>query len=265
MYAQISMLKSSLRKDSDRTWPFKSEMSQPLRLAGKGQRRPNKMFSVVTGTWNPVSGCLHNCSYCWARRLAETKLKYSTRYKNGFLPRLNEAEFQKKFNGGMIFVCDMGDLFAARIPDEWIQLVLDHARKFENTTFLFLTKNPRRYHSFEFYKNMILGATIETDLDTVYRGISNAPMPSERLKAMIELDWDRKFLSIEPIVEFSSNFLQAILDVNPAMIYCGYDNYNNALPEPPMEKVIGLIKELREKHCLVVEKTIRLAWNERVI
>jgi DNA repair photolyase len=26
-------------------------------------------------TWNPITGCLHNCSYCYAKVLAETRLK----------------------------------------------------------------------------------------------------------------------------------------------------------------------------------------------
>lgn len=175
---------------------------------------------------------------------------------------MNEAEFQKKFSGGLIFVCDMGDLFADDVPEEWIQRVLDHVRKFEKTTFLFLTKNPKRYHSFEYYGNMILGATIETDLDDVYKGISRAPAPSKRLEAMRDLEWGRKFLSIEPVVDFSPNFLQAIVDVNPFMIYFGYDNYNNRLPEPPVEKAHHLIVELRKRGFRVVEKTMRLAWYE---
>lgn len=53
----------------------------------------SRMFSVVSKTWNPVTGCLHGCVYCWARRLAETKLRTARRYRMGFVPRLNEEEF----------------------------------------------------------------------------------------------------------------------------------------------------------------------------
>jgi len=29
-----------------------------------------RMFDLVTETWNPITGCNHECVYCWARRLA---------------------------------------------------------------------------------------------------------------------------------------------------------------------------------------------------
>ena len=222
-----------------------------------------KMFSVVTETWNPVTGCLHHCRYCWARRLAETKLKNSKRYSNGFVPRLNREEFGKKFNGGVVFVSDMGDLFGEFIPDEWIESILEHIKKFPNTFFLFLTKNPSRYHDFDFPENAILGATIETDDDAVYAGVSEAPKPSERIKAMIELDWDIKFVSVEPILDFSSRFWEKIKRINPLMVYIGYDNYGYNLPEPTLDKTLSLIKKLKDEGFLVLKKTIRRAWHER--
>ncbi|MEM4531792.1 MAG: hypothetical protein QXY39_07990, partial [Thermofilaceae archaeon] len=49
-------------------------------------RNNSRMFSVVSETWNPVTGCTHSCVYCWARALATTKLRNSIRYRNGFLP-----------------------------------------------------------------------------------------------------------------------------------------------------------------------------------
>ena len=222
-----------------------------------------KMFNIVTETWNPVTGCLHYCKYCWARRLAETRLKNSKRYCNGFTPRLNKEEFNKKFRGGIVFVSDMGDLFGEFIPDEWIETVLKHVRRFSNTFFLFLTKNPSRYHEFDFPDNAILGATIETDNDEIYDGISKAPKPSKRIKAMIELEWDAKFISIEPVLDFSLNFWKKIEKINPFMIYVGYDNYGNKLPEPSLDKTLFLIKKLRNNGFLVLEKTIRRAWYEK--
>ena len=221
-----------------------------------------KMFNIVTETWNPVTGCLHYCKYCWARRLAETILKNSKRYSNGFTPRLNKEEFNKKFKGGLVFVSDMGDLFGKFIPNEWIEMVLKHIKKFPNTFFLFLTKNPSRYHDFDFPENAILGATIETDKDMIYKEISKAPKPSERIRAMTELNWDAKFLSIEPILDFTPKFWKKIEKINPFMIYIGYDNYSYKLPEPTLDKTLSLIKKLRDNGFLVFEKTIRRAWYE---
>ena len=176
------------------------------------------------------------------------------------------GEFSKKFRPGeFVFVVDMGDLFGYWVDDEWIQRVIEHVSKFPKTEFLFLTKNPRRYLSFDFPKNAWLGATIETDLDNIYKSnnISRAPPPSERIKAMKELDWDKKFISIEPILLFSRKFPEHILEINPKIVYVGYDNYGNRLPEPTKDVAEWLIKKLEQANIrYVIRKTIRLAWYE---
>ena len=228
-----------------------------------------KMFTIVSETWNPVTGCLHDCIYCWARKLALTKLRHSPRYREGFKPRLNPEEFKKRFRGGVVFVSDMGDLWGDWVPDEWIRRVLNHIRRFPDTWFLFLTKNPQRYHDFldEIPSNAILGATIETNRDRYYQEgytprISRAPLPSRRYRAMKDLDWPLKFISIEPILDFDLDvFTRWIEEINPFMVYIGYDNYNNRLPEPSLTKTLELIKRL-EDFTLVIRKTIRPAWNE---
>ncbi len=227
-----------------------------------------KMFNIISQTWNPVTGCTHYCIYCWARRFALTKLKNTKKYRDGFMPKIHPEEFKKKFNGGVVFVSDMGDLFSTGVPDEWILQVIEHIKKFPNTYFLFLTKNPRRYHDFidKFPENAILGATIETNKDDLYLNykprISNAPLPSERYKAMRDLDWGLKFISIEPILDFDLDmFVAWIKDVDPFMIYVGYDNYGWRLPEPPLDKTMKLIEAL-SNFTLVIKKTIRPAWFE---
>jgi three-Cys-motif partner protein len=228
-------------------------------------QKGSRMFSIVGETWNPVTGCPHNCIYCWARKLAMTKLRNSERYKEGFRSKLNPEEFKRSFSGGVVFVSDMGDLFAETVPDEWIRRVLEHIKKFPSTFFLFLTKNPRRYHDFvdEFPQNSILGATVETDDDSIYRGISGAPLPTERIEAMIELNWKFKFISIEPILKFTDDFSEKIREIKPFMVYVGYDNYDNRLPEPTLEETNRLIEALMN-HTLVIRKTIRPAWYEGI-
>jgi DNA repair photolyase len=100
------------------------------------------MFNIVTATWNPISGCLYNCDYCWARDLAITKLKNSKRYLKGFKPSLNESEFKAKFRkGDLIFVSDMGDMLADFIPTQWIKRVFDNTRQF-NTLYPKLRSSP---------------------------------------------------------------------------------------------------------------------------
>lgn len=115
-------------------------------------------------TWNPVTGCLHGCEYCYARSIAtrfggnalginhvlnepfSAKGKVQP-YPFGFVPtfhryRLNEYIGKK---GRNIFVCSMADLFGSWVPDSWIEEVFKACEKAPQHNYLFLTKNPVRY------------------------------------------------------------------------------------------------------------------------
>ena len=95
-----------------------------------------------------------------------------------------------------IWFVDMGDLFG-----EWVLRILEAARRYPGNTYMFLTKNPRRYHEFldMFPENSLLGATIETNRDT--SNLSKAPSPVERFEAMLELNHPHKFVVVEPILD----------------------------------------------------------------
>ena len=236
--------------------------------------KKSRMFSHVTSTWNPITGCRHNCKYCWARKLSLTKLKGIPHYaRHGFKPALNEKMFRRRFKPGeLVFVSDMGDMWGIWVPEDWILKVLNHVKKFPRTKFLFLTKNPRRYGEFVDIlgemDNIILGATIETDrsLDYLAWKISDAPTPDARLAGMLYLRYkgfDNLMVSIEPILDFSMDtFVEMIKQIKPRLVYVGYDNYNNKLPEPPLEKTLKLVEELK-KFTNVYTKTIRKAWWEK--
>ena len=103
-------------------------------------------------TWNPVTGCLHNCEYCYARKIAQRfggDLSFTSIFKSYEIYDLNEKvwqfsrgkiavypykfaptfhryhlnEPQKHKKPQNVFVCSMADLFGDWIPDEWIQAV----------------------------------------------------------------------------------------------------------------------------------------------
>lgn len=140
-------------------------------------------------TWNPVTGCLHGCEYCYAARIAhrfglgwdvfydekifvlnepsksrrsEHKPKRIEPFPYGFAPtfhryRLDEPQHWKKPR--TIFVCSMADLFGAWVPDWWIRDVMDAARKAPQHRYLFLTKNYMRACDFRYEDNWWLGRT----------------------------------------------------------------------------------------------------------
>jgi protein gp37 len=219
-------------------------MSFSNRFKG-GEILDSRMFDVINATWNPVIGCLHNCQYCWARALTETRLRNIEKYRDGFKPKLVDYELKKRFHRKFVFVSDMGDLFGDWVPKEWIVKVLEAIRNSPRSYFLFLTKNPRRYMEFiDMYPgNVVLGATIETNRE--YE-VSRAPAHIERYKSMAELPLKNKLISIEPVMDFDlETFTQWIKDINPAIVYVGYDNYNNRLPEPSLDKTKQLIEKLK--------------------
>lgn len=116
-------------------------------------------------TWNPVTGCLHGCEYCYARGIANRfggNFTMSRCSEHGFLELYGKPEnpYPDKFSptfhryrlndyigekGRNIFVCSMADLFGDWVPDEWIQEVFNACEKAPQHNYLFLTKNPERY------------------------------------------------------------------------------------------------------------------------
>ena len=95
-------------------------------------------------TWNPVTGCLHGCEYCYARAMTK---RFPAVYPRGFDPTIYYARLDQYDNckGCNIFVCSMGDLFGDFISDEWIEKVFDKCKQNQQHNYLFLTKNPFRY------------------------------------------------------------------------------------------------------------------------
>ena len=121
-------------------------------------------------TWNPVTGCLHGCEYCYARRIAERfggcdnpidsrellqPMTITRRngkavdapFPFGFEPTLHRYRLDEPYQrrGLNIFVCSMADLFGEWVPDEWIEEVMKACLLSPQHRYLFLTKNPGRY------------------------------------------------------------------------------------------------------------------------
>ena len=173
-------------------------------------------------TWNPVTGCLHGCEYCYARgianRFAHFELPHLTEdgvfkgindlekpitteckdgksricaYPYGFEPtfhRYRLDEYQNK-KGRNIFVCSMADLFGEWVPDSWIDEVFTACEKAPQHNYMFLTKNVERYvdYGVPISENMWYGTSITKKSDT---NLFNY-LPA-RCKT---------FVSIEPILE----------------------------------------------------------------
>ena len=129
-------------------------------------------------TWNPVTGCLHNCPYCYARDIANrfyTHLADNERFAPVFYPERLSAPAHtrqpelsnienpiRRMGLGNVFVCSMADLFGKWVPNEWIEAVLQQAWDNPQWNFLFLTKFPIRMAEFEYPPNTWIGTTVDT-------------------------------------------------------------------------------------------------------
>jgi protein gp37 len=155
--------------------------------------------------------------------------------------------------GKTIFIEHLNDLFSGTgegvgVPDEYIDRVLAHCRKYPNHTYVYQTKNPARYLVWinDFPKNSILGTTIESNF--YYDCMGNAPEPASRMAAMCKLpNTFRTFLTIEPVMAFDlDEFSKWIIKINPTFINLGADSKDNNLEEPTVAEIMALVNKLHE-------------------
>lgn len=139
-------------------------------------------------TWNPITGCQHNCPYCYAKKMTArfagnirlnkmAKKDYSIVpaangsedlyvldapmlnetghplvYPFGFAPTLHRYRMNtldKLKMGNNIFVGAMADMFGAWVPQQWIEEIFAECLKYPQHNYMFLTKNPQRYYELE--------------------------------------------------------------------------------------------------------------------
>ena len=177
-------------------------------------------------SWNPVTGCEHDCAYCYARTLAnryggfdhdedkkpvgiqsaigvqELDRPMHIMRSNGlhkapypwfFLPTLHRYRLDQPSKWSeprTIFVCSMADLFGKWVPDHWIKEVIGACRAAPQHRYLFLTKNPERYIQ------LIDAGIIPVHQNNFWLG-STATTPETEF---FFSGYNNTFLSIEPML-----------------------------------------------------------------
>jgi protein gp37 len=152
-------------------------------LGGEQQfNRTNEHVDWAWWTWNPVTGCLHDCDYCYARDIANRF------YPQGFTPtfipaRLHAPRHTKvparaagDWREGNVFTCSMADLFGKWVPQEWIDAVFAEVVRASEWTFLFLTKFPRKLAEQDWPANAWVGTTVDRQFrvavaESSFRGV----------------------------------------------------------------------------------------------
>ena len=147
--------------------------SKPSAPSKSTFNQTNNNVEWALWTWNPVTGCLHNCPYCYARDIANRHYpeKFEPTFrperldapKNTKLPDLsNVTDPVRRIGLRNVFTCSMADLFGKWVPAEWIHAVLKQVASNPQWTFLFLTKFPIRMAEFDFPPNTWIGTTVDS-------------------------------------------------------------------------------------------------------
>ena len=217
------------------------------------KKSAGNMYDWVTNTHSHLAGeCPHKCSYCYVQT---NPRGVSARYKG--LPRLIIEELKVNYGEGKtIFIEHMNDLFAKEIPLEWIAMITDHCKKYPKNNYVFQTKNPENAYILKqcLPHTIMIGTTIETDVPA--NELSKAPYPSSRFIGIKNFKQDgfHTFITVEPIVKFSSFFAPLIIDAKPDFVNIGADSKGCNLPEPTKEDILKLIKDLTDGGVTIRKK-----------
>lgn len=208
-------------------------------------KQKGNMYGFVDFTWNPIRGrCPHKCIYCYMKDFPVGELRLDTKCLKD---NLGEGRF--------IFVGSSTDMFSIKVPSDWINQVLEHCKKFDNT-YLFQSKNTINLGTIdlrkEFPAKTILGTTLETNRDTQLISIETDATYDRTI--YFRGIKGRKMVSIEPILDFDLDvFTKWIKEIDPEFVSIGADSQNHHLLEPPADKIKALIKELKT-FTKVIEK-----------
>lgn len=213
----------------------------------KFNKQDNASIDWAKWTWNPVTGCLHECSYCYARDIANRFYKqgfepsfYPGRLacpKNTNAPKAAEADPSYK----NVFTCSMADLFGGWVPEQWINVVLAEVAANPQWNFLLLTKFAKRLPNFQFPKNAWVGTSVDCQAR-----VKSAEDAFEKLKC------GTKWLSVEPMLEPLTFTRLELFD----WIVIGGASKSNQTPEwvPPFDWLVDLHQQARKAGCRIYHK-----------
>jgi hypothetical protein len=102
-------------------------------------------------TLNPIVGCNHGCSFCYARKQAKRQ-KQRCNQCHQFVPhphleRLKDLSPRQKPK--KIFIDSMWDWNSSRVEEEWLMKIIDKMKECSQHTFQILSKRPKGYERFE--------------------------------------------------------------------------------------------------------------------
>jgi protein gp37 len=215
----------------------------------------NSLIDWAKYSWNPVTGCLNGCNYCYARDMTN---HYPKIFPNGFEPTFHperlldpaNTKLPKAANNGKrnVLVCSMGDLFGDWVPQDWIDHVIETCKKSPAWTYIFSTKNPKRLIGTNWPKNAWVG----TSIDCQNRISSALPVFKELNEHQFRPG--ALFVSCEPMNE-RIDFGEHGLDVFDWIIVCGRSASSGMKAfQPEKAWVESLHESARKSGCMIYDK-----------
>lgn len=214
---------------------------------------PGDGISWADWSWNPVTGCLHGCNYCYAREIA-TSDRFKQAYPVGFTPLFHHERLDAPANTTLptnptdaqrrVFVCSMADLYGRWVPQEWIDQV--HAAELASPQwqYIHLTKFPDRYVGFELPQSGWIGTSVDEQ-----KRVRIAERAFSQISGVAV-----KWLSLEPLkepLEFSdlSVFDWVVIGAQTET----YQPNHGVMPAfaPPFEWVARIVAQAREAGCKI--------------
>lgn len=226
-------------------------------------KQENEAIEWAQWSWNPITGCLHDCVYCYARDIAN-QARMEKVYPHGFAPTLHplrllapaqqrlpkEAETDTRYRN--VFTGSMSDIFGRWVPAEWIEAVLAQVRAAPQWNFLFLTKFPNRMAEFDIPANAWVGTSVDLQVRV-----------AAAEKAFAKVTAPVKWLSVEPMLEPLKFKRLDLFD----WIVIGGASRSSKTPEwkPPFAWIHDLVGQARAAGVKVYFKTNLLGNPSRLL
>jgi len=209
-------------------------------------------ISWAKWSWNPVTGCLHGCDYCYARAIAA---RFPDGFPAGFTPLFHEERLDAPANTTIpaqhaddpawrrVFVCSMADLYGRWVPEEWIDRVHASMLASPHWQYILLTKFPARYVGLQMPPGAWVGTSVDEQkrvriAEDAFRNIDGVAV---------------KWLSLEPLKEPLEFTDLSVFDWVVIGAQTETRQPDGAVPAfaPPFEWVARLVAQAREAGCRV--------------
>jgi len=221
-------------------------------------------------TYNSFIGCRFDCTYCeksFKRVLRRVGRNIGCDLCYNYTPHTHPERLNKIPSSPIVFVFGQGDIMFC--PQYFVRKTfkaIDNHKPRKPKTYYFQSKCPSVFNFYldwfnENQDKVILLTTLETNRDEDYHQISQAPIPSIRFYDFLDLEYSRKVVTVEPVMDFDLEIFltwigflkdQGTLEY----VWFGFDSKKCGLPEPSLDKAQDFVDLLQEAGVEVRGKTL---------